>query len=88
MNKQIRHDPAQSKEDRIEKRLEEDMRNHSDVVRFTNSNRVRTRIIFVNIGLGEQTTAKNFWVSIPRELKIEDIRNRVEKAFGDLNGNT
>ena len=43
-----------------------------------------TKIIFVNIGLGRQKTAKNFWVSLPEALPIKRIREIVERAFGDL----
>ena len=88
MKKTFKDNPTRRQELRHEKRLAENMRNRSEVVKLNNAHRLRTRILFVNIGLGEQKTAKNFWVSIPKELEINDIRSRVEKAFGDLNGNT
>lgn len=88
MKKTFKDNPTRRKELRDEKRLAETMKNRSEVAKLNHAHRSRTRILFVNIGLGDQKTAKNFWVSIPTELKIKDIRNRVEKAFGDLNGNT
>ena len=88
MKKTFKDNPTRRQELRLEKRTEEKMRNRSEVVRLNHAYRSRTKILFVNLGLGEPKTAKNFWVSIPKELNINDIRNRVEKAFGDLNGNT
>ena len=88
MRKTFKDDPTRRQEIRLKKQLNERMKNRSEVAKLNNAYRSRTRILFVNIGLGEQKTAKNFWVSIPKELQINDIRNRVEKAFGDLNWNT
>jgi hypothetical protein len=46
---------------------------------------MNVRITFVNIGLGRQKTAQNFWISLSEPLTLEEIMLRVEKGFGDLN---
>jgi hypothetical protein len=42
------------------------------------------KILFVNLSVGKQKTARNFWVSLQNELSIEEIQARIEKGFGDL----
>lgn len=52
---------------------------------FENQLGVAVKILFVNLSIGKQKTAKNFWLSLKNELSLEEIITRVEKGFGDLN---
>ena len=78
--------PSRRKEKKYEEGIRRRVEGENEQASASNTHKPRTQIIFVNMGLGKQKTAKNFWVSLPTALNLPEIRKRVEDAFGDLDG--
>ena len=51
---------------------------------FENKFKKPFQLVFINIGLGKQKTAKNFVVSLNEYMAIEKIAKRMENGFGDI----
>jgi len=51
---------------------------------FENKLKKPFQLVFINIGLGKQKTAKNFVVSLNDYMSIEEIVKRMENGFGDI----
>ena len=78
--------PSRRREKKYEEGIRRRVEGENERAHASNIHKPRTQIIFVNMGLGKQKTAKNFWVSLPIALNLPEIRRRVEDAFGDLDG--
>lgn len=52
--------------------------------RFEESFKVAFHLVFINMGLGKQKTAKNFVVSLNEFMDIGEIARRMEIGFGNL----
>lgn len=81
MRKRVFSPDAMNEDRKLEQDLQFQEKLNMERAAFERKNHENVTILFINIGLGKQKTAQNFWVHLSEPLSLEEIHRKIKVAF-------